>query len=371
MITIPGVGSGMKALSMLMLFIGVVLLLSENVVIKLNNALAAAWTLYVLYTFLSVFWSPDFEQSFSIAVGLIQVLVLSLVLAKFDLFEEDVRIIESAWILVSIICLLLFFGGAGQQVEDGRVSIVLSSGAVDPNEFCAYFFIPLAIAVNRLFRSPFRWINLLYVIYMMIIFYCIISTGSRGGLLAAAAAVIVSWMFSAPISFKKIALMCIVLGAACFVFTNYFIPNLPEPLLERLNLASVLEDKGSNRALIWDSALNHIFSGTARLIYGYGPYGVTFMRHTMHNQFIQVLMDGGMIGLLLYLNFGVQLLRKAYRNGPVFLGGFAGAFTALMSLTAYAYFKPVWMIFFMCLLTVKGKAIQARDRQSEVEGWLR
>lgn len=358
MVSIPGIGSGMKALSILLLFVGIVLLLSENVTVKLNNRLAAAWTLYVLYTALSVFWSANFEESLPIAVGLIQVLAISLVLTKFDLDEEDVRTIEFAWILVSVICLLLFFGGAGQQIEDGRISIVLSYGGADPNEFCAYFYIPLAIAVSRLFRNRLKLVNLVYIIYIMTMFYCIFSTGSRGGLMAAMAAVIVSWVFSTSISIKKVALMCILLGASYIVFIHYFIPNLPQPLLERLSPSAILEDKGSNRAYIWEAAFSNIFSGTARLIYGYGPYGITFMRHTMHNQFVQVLLDGGLIGLLLYLNLCFELARKAFRNGAVFLGGIAGAFAALMTLTAYAYFKPIWVIFLMCLFTIKRRTMQ-------------
>lgn len=358
MVSIPGIGSGMKALSILLLLTGVVLLLSENVTVKLNNRLAAAWTLYVLYTSLSIFWSTNFEASLSIAVGLIQVLAISLVLTKFDLYEEDLRTIEFAWLLVSVTCLLLFFGGAGQQIEDGRISIVLSSGGADPNEFCAYFYIPLAIAVSRLFQNRLKPVNLVYISYIIVLFYCIFSTGSRGGLMAAMAAVIVSWVFSTSISFKKVALMCILLGASYIVFIHYFVPNLPQPLLERLSPSAILEDKGSNRAYIWEAALSNIFSGTPRLIYGYGPYGIPFMRHTMHNQFVQVLLDGGLIGLILYLNLCFELARKAFRSGVIFLGGIAGAFAALMTLTAYAYFKPLWMIFFMCLLTVKRTTIQ-------------
>lgn len=355
MVEIPGIGSGMKALSLLLLFLGVILLVSENVTIRLNNHLAMAWIMYVLYTSLSVFWSTSLKSSIPIAIGLIQVLVVSLVLTKFDLYEDELRIIEFAWLLVSLICLVMFFGGAGQQIGDGRISIVLSSGGADPNEFCAYFYIPLAVLITRLFKNRFKLQHLAYFFYMILIFYCIFLTGSRGGLLSAVAAVFASWMFSTSISFKKVALMAIALVVAYFVFVNYFIPNLPQPLLERLYLTSVLEDKGSNRVLIWESALNNIFSGTDRLIYGYGPYGITFMRQTMHNHFIQALLDGGAIGLLLFMYLCIQLTRKAFRNGPVFLGGVAGAFASLMTLTAYAYFKPLWMIFFMCLLTVKER----------------
>ena len=94
------------------------------------------------------------------------------------------------------------------------------------------------------------------------------------------------------------------------VFIYIFIPNLPQSIPERLQLSSIIEDKGSDRAFIWGAAIDNITSGTTRLIYGYGPFGLTFMRYTMHNQFIQALMDGGIIGLILYLNFCVELIKK-------------------------------------------------------------
>jgi O-antigen ligase len=354
MIEIPGIGSVMKILSGLILLVSIALLFSENVTIKLNNHLLMAWTAYVFYTSLSVFWSTNFEASLPIAIGLIQVLVISAVLAKFDLHEEDIKIIELAWLLVSLICLLLFFGGAGKQIEyGGRISIVLSSGGSDPNEFCAYFYMALAIVVVRLFKNTVRLINLLYIIYMLAIFYCIFLTGSRGGLLAAIAAVFVSWMFSTAITFKKIIVLCILIIAVYIIFVYIFIPHLPQSVLERFQPQSIVEDKGSDRAVIWETALTTISSGTTRLLYGYGPFGVTFMNFTMHNQFIQALMDGGIIGLLLYLNLFIELNRKAYRNGPVFFGGVAGAFTALLTLSAYTFFKPIWIIFLMCLLNIK------------------
>lgn len=364
MVEIPGVGSAMKILSTLLLFIGFILLLSENATIKLNNRLTLAWSAYVFYTFLSLFWSTNFLASLQTVIGLIQVMVISLILSKFDLYEEDVRRIESAWLLVSLICLMLFFGGAGQQIEyGGRLSIVLSSGGADPNEFCAYFYIPLAIMIVRLFRNKSRLSNVIYIFYIFAIFYCIFLTGSRGGMLAAMVAVIVAWLFSTAFSLKKIVFLCILIVAAYIVFLFLFVPNLPQTVIERFQLESIVEDKGSDRIVIWQTALSNITAGTTRIIYGYGPFGVTFMsRYTMHNQFIQALMDGGIIGLLLYLNFCVELIRKAYRNGPVFFGGIAGAFAALMTLSAYAFFKPIWLIFLMCLLTVNRDELQGTSQ---------
>ncbi|MDD4582928.1 MAG: O-antigen ligase family protein [Eubacteriales bacterium] len=356
MVEIPGIGSAMKALSILIFVIGALLLISENVTFKINNPLVLAWSAYVFYTSLSIFWSTNFESSLQTAIGLIQVFVISIILSKFNIYEEDIRIIELAWIITSLICLMLFFGGAGQQYEyGGRTTIVLRSGGADPNEFCAYFYMTLAFIIVRLFRNKSILINLMYFSYMLIIFYCILSTGSRGGLLAAIAVVFVSWIFSTSISFKKIALLCILMVTLYLVFIYFFVPNLPQPMLERFQLSSMIEDKGSDRVIIWETAFNDIFSGTSRLIYGYGPFGITFMRYTMHNQFLQALMDGGIIGLILYLIFFIVLARKAYRNGPAFLGGIAGAFVALMTLSAYAFFKPIWIIFLMCLLTISKK----------------
>ena len=368
MIEIPGIGSAMKIMGILLLSAGLILIFSENVIIHFNNRFMLAWTAYVFYTSISIFWSTNFKASLDIAVGLIQVLVISLILAKFTLDEEDIKVIEAAWLLVSLICLLLFFGGAGQQIEyGGRISIVLSTGGADPNEFCAYFYMTLAIITVRLFNSRPGWMTLTYVIYMLAIFCCILLTGSRGGLLAAIAVVAVSWMFSAALSLKKIVMLGVLIAVIYLAFLHIFASYLPQSILERLHLSAMIEDKGSERILIWTSAIQNISSGTIRLLFGYGPFGVTFMKYTMHNQFIQALMDGGIIGLALYLNLFRELIRKAYQNGPAFLGGIAGVFTALMTLSAYAFFKPVWIIFLMCLLTVKRQTVHGNESEAEIE----
>ncbi|SCZ76080.1 O-antigen ligase family protein [Acidaminobacter hydrogenoformans] len=356
MVEIPLIGSAMKMSSIAILTTSLALLYSDNIAIKYNNRLFVAWAAYVAYTFISIFWSSNFESSLSTAIGLLQVLIISFVLTQIELHDDDIRTIEFAWILVSLICLLLFFGGAGQQYDyGGRTTILLRSGTADPNEFCAYFFMTLAILMVRLFNRPSKIKMICYITIILAIFYCILMTGSRGGLLSGVAVVATSWIVSTSISLKKVILLVLLTAVLILAFQYLFLPNLPQPVLERFQLKSMLEDRGSGRTDIWMMALNDIFSGTMRVFLGYGPFGITFMRDTMHNHFLQALMDGGILGLILFVNFLIELVRKAFQNGPIFIGGMAGAFTAMLTLTAYSYFKLIWLIFMMCLLTISTK----------------
>ncbi len=353
MLAIPGLGSAMKVICIFIVSAGMLLLFYEDAVIRFNNRLVWAWSLYVFYTAVSSLWSKDFEAGIYMGAGMVQVLILSLVVAKFNLLKKDIWIIEGAWIIVSFACLMLFFGGAGHQYGyEGRSTIMFESGGSDPNEFCAYFYMALAFLTVRILRKGFKMTSLMSLIYMLAIFFCILLTGSRGGLLAAFVAVAVSWLFFSSASLKKVAFLCIVFLSFYLIFTRFVIPILPAEIIMRFRPTSIIADGGSERAKIWEEAFADIFSGTTRLIYGYGPFGATFMRPVMHNQFIQALMDGGLIGLLLFTNFFIELIKKAYRLGPAFLGGTAAAFTSLLTLTAYAFFKPVWVIFTMCLLSV-------------------
>lgn len=363
MVGLPGIGSIMKLLSLLILVLGVLLLIAENAVIQLAYPLALAWTAYVLYTAASIYWSTDFDASFDIAAGLIQILLISLVIGNMGIREDDVRVIENACILTSLICLILFFGGAGQQIEyGGRISIVIGSGMTDPNEFCAYFYLTVAIILTRLLRNPLKIANLFYMFLLLAIFYCILTTGSRGGLMAAASAAAVTWAFATRASVKKLLLLGFLAAVGYLVFVHFIISAMPQGVLERFHLTSIIEDKGSDRLLIWTTAFRDLFYGNIRLIFGYGPFGVTFMRNTMHNQFLQALMDGGLIGLALYLNLAGQLYREAFRKGAVLLGGLTGVFAALLTLSAYAFFKPVWITFLLCLITVrKNEGDQSGD----------
>lgn len=364
MLTIPGLGSAMKMFSIFIVLAGIVLLIYEDAAIKFNNSLAWAWSLYAIYTAFSSLWSKDFETSLYTGAGMVQVLILSLVVTKFELLEKDVRVIEGAWLIVSVICLLLFFGGAGHQYEyGGRSTIMFESGGADPNEFCAYFYMILAFLTVRILKKGLKPVSLICSAYMLAVFFCILLTGSRGGLLGAFVAISVPWLFYGSAPLKRLVVLCIALLTFYLIFTYFIVSLLPVEIIERLRPDSIIADGGSERTAIWQEAFTDIFSGTMRLIYGYGPFGVTFMRSAMHNQFIQALMDGGLIGLLLYIFFFVQLIKRAYRIDPAFLGGTAAAFTSLLTLTAYAFFKPVWVIFSMCLLS------RAKEDVNEYQGF--
>ena len=64
-------------------------------------------------------------------------------------------------------------------------------------------------------------------------------------------------------------------------------------------------------------------------------------------------MDSGIIGFSLYILMLRYIYKRAKENGEITLASFWGIQVALLTLSAYAYFKMVWMIYLFCLFTYR------------------
>ncbi len=167
-------------------------------------------------------------------------------------------------------------------------------------------------------------------------YYCLMFQYSRGGYLAA----IVSWIFYGLIKDRKILVALAVLG----IFWQNF---LPQSVQQRINMSQTESGTDSSiteRYDMWDQAEVLIKSSP---IFGLG-YNITpFMgieaggkhRNSLHNGYMQLLLEQGAIGLLIFVAFfitGFRLGWRLYKNAQNdFLKGlglgYAGCVLAVLS----------------------------------------
>lgn len=227
---------------------------------------------------------------------------LFICLSLLEYNERELKLLENVqvWLLVIVVALTLFSNGT----RAGRTTLEIFGQTTDPNFFIGFFIFPLVITMKKIVQSKYR---LLYIILAALSIYCVFLSGSRGGLLAIIVTV-AAFALMYPAKMKNKLLL--TAGGFAFVICAWFAlrPFLPEIIVERMSLQSVLETGGTYRADIWASMLKEIISSPGELIFGRGItamhdifIGGSWEKVVAHNQLIQVLYNQGIVGLVSFL----------------------------------------------------------------------
>lgn len=165
-------------------------------------------------------------------------------------------------------------------------------------------------------KGLLRWLNYLYI---PVTLFAVILTGSRGGFLVALVGLLMI-----PLTFKyvrrSVRAAVVVLAVAAAVVV---IPMIPTENFERIAETSseISDGNVSNRSQIWRAGLviyeQHPFFGIGTLSFPREVETVLGYSIPMHNAFLLVLVEFGVIGFLLFVaNFIVVLLPLLRLPGP-------------------------------------------------------
>ncbi len=273
--------------------------------------------LYFIYTLLSCLWFPSFRidyyfTTFALSAG---TLIVTTQYA-FTLHERDqVRRAVGASAVVVFLATLLNF----DSVIHFRLIIVLSS-YIDPNDFACGLCVILGFFLEDITRNHRRRS---YFVVMGLLFIVLLS-GSRGAMIMAVGEM-GWWLFSNAKSKwarRTIAVLSVILILLLILSEIY----LPEFLRERMDLTSLLRDGGAGRLGIWRAALEkYVDAPVLNKLFGFGHgsfrAAVNYIApghadaYEAHNMFINALIEGGVIGLLLLLAGFFQTFALAKRRG--------------------------------------------------------
>ena len=157
--------------------------------------------------------------------------------------QAERRLFSRIWLLVGLICMLLCLFSK-KAIDGGRTVIVVLGSEEDPNFFCMYFIFPVLFALEPLTRkTKFRFLT---VPSLILVFYAILRTGSRGGLAAILAGVL-AFIFLAIRSPKARLSALLLLLLVALVILFIVLPLLPEAVRQRYSPAQIWEDQGSGR----------------------------------------------------------------------------------------------------------------------------
>lgn len=183
--------------------------------------------------------------------------------------------------------------------------------------YCLVTVVPFLMFLKK------KWLRL---VLLLIVFVSTVFSSKRGATIIMMIALIptMNSVFTGMKN-KRLKRTLIVVIGVIIVFVLYAVANtyVSGRLLDRFN--SIEETGGSGRQLIWENTMENFrtssFSGQ---LFGHGPRGVQQlgMATAAHNDFLEVLYDYGILGLIVYLSIHVHLIRRTIRlkktNNPLF-----------------------------------------------------
>jgi len=305
--------------------------------------------LYFAITAISVAVAQDVSLSFFEVALLLEACLVYFYVANNVRTRRDVvyvvSLLMTACLLVSLANITLQFTGmpstiwgAPTQIQiesDPSQSFMRIGGTIgSPNFAAAYFSISLASAAGILFANLGRALKWLAIAVLGLGGVALIFTFSRGGWIATTLAVALICFLGCRrrgLSLKTPIALILILGMLCLPFQNVISARLLE------------DDKGSaqSRIPLMKLALR-IFEDNPGLGVGANNYTVVMDRYltsdfregwlfAVHNKYLLVLAETGIVGLLAFLAFLLDALREGWRcwvHGDTLLSPLALGFTA-------------------------------------------
>ena len=284
----------------------------------------------LVYLAASLAWADDAplaqEQLLSYALAVVLFFVVATSLDTIERF----RMITGGYVLGAAIVVVVGIvsgdlgASAGSAIEtstEGR----LTTGGNDPNELASGLVPAIALAAGLAAgaRGP-RRLMLLLTIPLLIV--GVAATQSRGGLIAAAVALIASVVVARGRRTQVVGIGVLVAAVAAFALAT------TPGALDRITSA---DNGGNGRTDLWTIAVrmwqdHPVFGvGLAQFpgeskAYVQDPGSLEFVEliaekpHLVHNTYLQLLAEVGVLGLLLYLLVAALCVAAAWRAARMF-----------------------------------------------------
>lgn len=353
-------GSALKVIAVLP--IGLAFFGGKHLVLKTP---AKMQMLFTIFAFFSMIWSVSVDTSIGRVVSYVLLFALLISGSMFKYTEADMKKMKCAlaWSSRLTAVVMLVFA----EYVRGRFRLM---GIIeeDPNYLCAYLAFGVIYALNILTTKNKLWKKVIAIVELIVYFYLVLISGSRGGLLAIVVAAVVYFLTYGDKNIKYIGrkiILIVLIAVLMIVMIDY----LPEYLKLRFTVANVIEDGGSGRTDLWKQTWDLFVSGnlfrqlfgvgTATIAWCFASYGYSEVNVT-HNMFIETLAELGVIGLILYSMAIFSFIKAAFNFKDKY--SFAVIFCMLiMSLSTSIYtFKPYFniMLFIIMLQNMQAEDIE-------------
>jgi hypothetical protein len=292
--------------------------------------LSMLWFLFAISTFLNIFHLPPTSIAGLFNNLTIQIFIFLFALAWVSMdrhFDIQSASIKMAWffgifaLVAALAAVQLLFT---KQALFGPLAITVTEPRwpqlygwfASPN----YLVDSVAMGVMTAFflYTSHRANNFFSIFFLLSMLLFLVATGSRGGILGCFAALL--WQFALVIKMQPglrtklrqigryllIGFLAAIAGvSALLVYVSFMGQNIKWFLLDVLRLRPKSLSTGTGRLDIWRDGLD-VFSsgGVSHIFFGHGNnYYAEFHGHSLHNTYLQVLIDHGLLTLIAFLLF--------------------------------------------------------------------
>ncbi len=305
-------------------------------------------------------------------------------LALFALFGVTLVVLDSASRIRKLTTIITVFGFAYafyailQSVLSplkiyGIYEALLGFGSfVNRHNFAAYIEMSMALPLGLLFTGAVsRDKRLLYITAVGLMGVALLLSESRGGLVAFVAEIIILAFLTTRTKGKsKLALRLALAALLLLAVVGGAVIVGGDTSLTRVAETAKAGDLTTGRGNIWNVTLS-VISANMPLGAGFGAFGVAYTPHDAmsglerveqaHNDYLQVLADAGIIGLIIGAFFLFRLfvigresigISNSYRRG-IALGSLAGIFAILVhSIFDFVLHTTAVSVMFIMLLSL-------------------
>jgi O-antigen ligase len=290
-------------------------------------------------------------------VGALHFLAFSIFLAAFLTYIDSAKRLNKIVLLVTIFGFAFAFFAILQSVLSPNkiygiyeVSHATPYGSfVNKHNFAAFMEMCIAVPLGLMFAGAVQKDKkLLYITAIALMGIAIILSGSRGGLVSLIAEIF--FLILLTTNTKGYNQLIIKVGLAILLIATIVFGSMligGESSLTRMAETAASDDFSTNRTHIWNVALN-IIKNNFIFGTGYGSFGIAYTPfdsfnglervEQAHNDYLQVLSDAGIVGLIIAGFFVFMLFRTGLKNAQtsipfrrgVAVGALSGCFAILV-----------------------------------------
>jgi O-antigen ligase len=320
-------------------------LITKRKTIPKSGILFAAF-FWILWTALSIYNSENFRLSFFELFRMVKLFIFMLVISTLVRDKHDIRMIYIAFLLSlifqSLICMVQYLTGTFFNVFEVAYTGDLArvSGTMDwPNTAGAYLATLTSIAFILFISNGDKRLNLLSLSAVFAGFISLILTYSRGAWIALLTALMIGILIAR--SKKRLGSAEIIrLASIVLVIIAIIVPFIQD-IIERLNqiypTQGALADRISLMIIARDMIIAHPIFGVGvntfvEVMRYYDTTGLSYsFPYPVHDIYLQIASETGLVGLGLFLVFVVKIFKEFYqvaKSSDSFISPFA---IALMS----------------------------------------
>jgi O-antigen ligase len=330
--------------------------------------------LFFLWNFLSLYWSSGIEYTVQRIETYSQIFLLLLI--YWDLFQrqEELRAGLQAYVLgayVLVVSTIYNYLSSNVAVQyEGRYSAT----GVNANDVALILIlgmpIGLPIAMQLLFSIPNNFKGFLQktinFLYIPLSIFAIALTGSRTSIIA----IIPFTIFI--IGTQRIKLeRKLLIFAALLVSVLIFLPLIPQAIIHRIGTVgeSIASADMGGRVTMWKKSIE-VLAQHPILGVGGGAIDRT-IGGAVHNTFLSVAGETGMIGLLLFLSvLGLvvyEAIRLPRRISAIWLAIFMTWLIGIVSLT-WEFRKVTWILLSFMIIESSLWSQAEEESRKEIKG---